>query len=202
MTTRKRPIEPLTRSEADSLLRACGRGPAGIRNRALIAVLWRGGLRLGEGLALLPKDIEETAAGVVVHVLRGKGAKRRVVGLDSAGAALCQAWMAERSRLGISPKRRLFCTISKGLELEPGHPLHEQYVRQLLARLAKRAGVEKRVHPHGLRHTHTRELDEEGLPIRMIADQLGHEHISTTSRYLASYGATERVERMSERPGW
>lgn len=194
------PIEPLTRQEVDAMLRACGRGPAGVRNRALIAVLWRAGLRLGEAIALRPKDVEMHEGRI--HVLRGKGAKRRVAGIDSAGGALVAAWIEERTRLGVSPRKPLFCSISRGAALERGAALWPSYVRTMLSRVAARAGVEKRVHPHGLRHTHTRELDEEGLPLAAIRDQLGHASASTTNGYLVSYGAGERVERLRARPGW
>ena len=51
-------------------------------------------------------------------------------------------------------------------------------------RLAKKAGIEKRVHPHGLRHTHAAELREEGVDIAIISRQLGHSSIATTARYL------------------
>jgi site-specific recombinase XerC len=58
--------------------RACsGRAPTGIRNRSLLALGWRGGLRLGEVLALYPKDLDREAG--TVNVLRGKGGKQRTV---------------------------------------------------------------------------------------------------------------------------
>jgi integrase/recombinase XerD len=58
------------------------------------------------------------------------------------------------------------------------------YVRDMLKRLKARAGLEKRVHPHGLRHTHAAELVREGVPINVIGDQLGHSSLAVTDRYL------------------
>lgn len=78
---RKYPAEILTPDEVLGLLRAASnRTPTGIRNRALIAILYHGGLRLGEALALRPKDIDLDRG--TVTVLHGKGDRRRTVGLD------------------------------------------------------------------------------------------------------------------------
>ena len=77
----------LSGSEVELLLRQCSRrAPTGVRNRALLAVLWRCGLRLGEALALKAKDFDADAGTLVVQ--RGKGGKRRVVGVDAGTAAL------------------------------------------------------------------------------------------------------------------
>jgi integrase/recombinase XerD len=66
---------------------ACSkRAPTGIRNRALIAMLYRGQLRIGEALALKPKDLDRKAG--TVRVLHGKGDKSRTVGLDDGAGAI------------------------------------------------------------------------------------------------------------------
>lgn len=71
----------LTTTEIEALIRCCSnRAPTGIRNRALIAITWRSGLRIGETLALQPKDLQIEQGTVVIQ--HGKGDKRRVVGLD------------------------------------------------------------------------------------------------------------------------
>ena len=81
---RKLPPEPLTAEEVKGLIRACSkRASTGVRNRALIVVLYRAGLRISEALALLPKDLDAQAS--TIRVLHGKGDHDRVVGLD-AGA--------------------------------------------------------------------------------------------------------------------
>ena len=69
---RKYPAEPLTEKEVRSLLAKCsGRAPTGIRNRALLTVLYRGGLRISEALALEPKDLDSKEG--TIRVLHGKG---------------------------------------------------------------------------------------------------------------------------------
>ncbi len=70
-----------------SLICACSnRAPTGIRNRALIVVMYRAGLRLSEALALKPKDVDPDAG--TITVLHGKGERRRVVGIDPGSMAI------------------------------------------------------------------------------------------------------------------
>src|SRR4051812_46875445 len=86
------PAEVLTPEEVLRLIAACARrGPSGLRNRALIVVLWRGGLRIAEALALYPKDVDLTAG--TITVLHGKGNKRRTVGIDPAALAIIERWL-------------------------------------------------------------------------------------------------------------
>lgn len=188
---RKRPIEPLTPEEVEALLQAASRrAPTGIRNRALIAVLYYGGLRIGEALALLPRDIDMDDGRL--NVRRGKGAKQRIVGLNQAAAAHVERWMATRREREIAHSGEpLFCTL-EGRSLDP------RYVRQFLERYADRAKIEKRVHPHGLRHSHAAHLAERGVPMHKIQKQLGHESLATTGRYLDSLGATGVVSTVRD----
>jgi len=72
-------------------------------------------------------------------------------------------------------------------------------VARLLPRLAAKAGVEKRVHAHGLRHAHAAELAAEGLPVNVVQQQLGHGSLATTDRYLRHIAPRERVEAMRAR---
>lgn len=194
----KLPPEPLTRHEVDALLAACGRGPAGVRNRALIVVLWRAGLRLDESLSLLPKDVDLDVGSITV--LHGKGDRRRVVGIDPQACAVIRDWIERRRELGLSRGAPLFCTFSAGHAGQPaGRKLWPSYVRDLLKRLAARAGIEKRVHPHGLRHTHATELAREGAPIHYIRKQLGHSSLAITERYIDHLTPGEVLDWMRRR---
>ena len=160
------PIEILTPDEVRQLIRACSaKAPTGIRNRALISLLYRSGLRIGEALALFPKDVDVKEG--TVTVLHGKGDRRRTTGIDPGALAMVEEWLKARERLGISRRRRIFCTLA-------GQPLDDSYIRHLLPRLAAKAAVDKRVHAHGLRHTHASELAKEGLPMNLLQAQLGH----------------------------
>jgi site-specific recombinase XerD len=185
------PPEILTPEEVRALVRGCSnRAPTGVRNRALIVVLYRAGLRLHEALALTPRDVD--AQRGTVNVRHGKGDKHRTVGMDPGAFALLERWLDVRRAQDIGPRRRLFCTLA-------GEPVHDSYVRQLLHRLARKAAIDKRVHPHGLRHTHAAELVAEGTPLDIIRDQLGHDSLRTTDRYLRHVAPRERIERMRAR---
>lgn len=175
---RKFPPEPLNPSEVHALINGCGRGLAGQRDRALIVVLWRSGLRIGEALALYPKDVD-TRVGTIA-VLHGKGDQARVVGIDPEAAAVIDRWLETRRKLGLTNRHPLFCTIAKP---NPGRHMQASVWRESLKRAARRAGVEKRVHPHGFRHTHTMELVMESVPIHIVKSQLGHSSLATTERY-------------------
>jgi integrase/recombinase XerD len=71
----------------------------------------------------------------------------------------------------------VFCT-------RTGAAVSDGYVRRLLPALAQIAGIHKRVHAHGFRHTHAAQLRTEGVDIGIISKQLGHQSIATTARYL------------------
>jgi site-specific recombinase XerD len=185
------PAEILTPDEVKALIRACSnRAPTGVRNRALITVLYRGGLRLGEALALLPKDVDPDQG--TITVLHGKGDRRRIVGLDPGAMAIILRWVERRRSLGLTGRQPLFCTLK-------GRPIHSSYVRTALHRLGVKAGVEKRVHPHGLRHTMSFELMWEGVPAPVIQRQLGHTSLATTQRYLDHLAPKDLVETMQRR---
>lgn len=192
---RKFPAEVLTRDEVHRLLAACSRrGHAGLRNRALIVVLWRAGLRITEALELRPKDVDLEAG--TIAVLHGKGDRRRVVGIDPQACAVVEQWEDRRVRIGIGRGAPLFCTISRP---DPGQRMHSAYFREALKDLAAKAGIEKRVHPHGLRHTHAAELAREGVPLHVIRRQLGHADLATTERYIDHLAPLEVVRAMQAR---
>lgn len=174
--SRRLPPEVPTPAEVAALIAACGSGtPAALRNAALLALLYRSGLRISEALALLPKDIDPGRGAI--RVLNGKGGRSRTVGIDPAGLAPTLDWLRLREALGWEPRWPVYCGPS-------GRALSTGYVRQLLPALGRRAGLERRVHAHGLRHAHASELRAEGLDIGIISKQLGHSDISTTARYL------------------
>jgi site-specific recombinase XerD len=185
------PAEILTADEVRALIGACSkRAPTGVRNRALLVVLYRGGLRISEALALKPKDVD--AAAGTITVLHGKGDRRRTVGLDDGAFDVVARWLERRKGLGLSGRQPLFCTLE-------GRPLQSSYVRTLLPRLARKAAIDKRVHPHGLRHTHAAELAAEGKPVNLIQAQLGHTSLSTTDRYLRHIAPQQLIAAMRER---
>lgn len=189
------PAEVLTAVEVQALMAQCSRAPTGQRNRALIVMMWRSGLRIAEVLDLHPKDVDLSSGAVTV--LSGKGRRRRTVGVDPQALAVIERWMATRQAVALERGWRpslhpLFCTMK-------GTPVRAPYVRELLHRLAPRAGIAKRVHPHGLRHTHAFELAMEGVPVHVIQRQLGHSNLNTTERYISHVAPAQLIRAMQAR---
>src|ERR1700730_5218996 len=190
--SQKRPAEVLPDEQIKALIGACStRAPTGIRNRALIAVLWRCGLRISEALALMLSDID--LDNEVLSVRHGKGDRPRKLGIDTTTAALLARWIDRRKALGHNGRNRpVFCTLD-------GHAIDQSYVRHLLRRLALKAGLERRVHPHGLRHSYAAGLAREGTPMNVIRDALGHTSLATTDRYLREVAPMHVIETMRQR---
>jgi|SRR5579871_1047850 len=169
------PAVPLTPEEVSAIIGACSsRSRTGIRNRALLMLLYRSGLRISEALALRPADL--TVSEHSARVLHGKGNKATVRGFHPSADDALARWADTRKALGVR-SAPLFCTLA-------GDPLSDRYVRDMLKRATAKAGIEKRVHPHALRHTYADELRKAGVDVVTISKLLGHSSIAVTARYL------------------
>jgi site-specific recombinase XerD len=187
---RKFPAEILTASEVKALLYAPNdRYPTGLRNRALIAAIYGAGLRVQETLDLRPADVNVEDRSV--RILHGKGDEARFAGIDQGALIHIVRWIDARRTRGIRGKV-LFCTLAGG-------PVDQRYVRAMLGRMAKRADIDKRVHPHGLRHTHAAELERAGFTVSEIQQQLGHTHLNTTAIYLNHISPSARIAKIGLR---
>lgn len=188
------PPEPLTAGEVLALMEACpARAPFGVRDRAVIALLWRSGLRISEALALRAQDLNREACTVTVRC--GKGGKYRVSGMDPFGWEQLDRWLEMRAGYPAGP---VFCIVegaTKGVR-----PMGAPYFRKALKRLAVEAGVVKRVHPHGFRHSHACDLAGEGVLLHLVSRQLGHSNLGTTATYLAGIAPVEVVNAVAARP--
>lgn len=167
---RKFPPEIYTSEEIEKLLRAFPCTKTGIRNRALVATYAYSALRCAEAIDLTPSDINLVECSVLVR--SGKGEKRRLVGISAKAVPFIEDWLQCRPS-----SKHLFCT-------RGGTRLAESYVRWMLKRAAERAGIEHRMHVHGLRHTAIVHAVEAGLSIRLAQRQLGHSSLNTTDVYL------------------
>ena len=146
--------------------------PTGFRNRTMLTVLWRCGLRVSEACNLRPEHIRWDTK--ILEVRRGKGGKDRNVPLDDVAFDWLERWRAHRAA---SP---FFFSSLKGMRLSP------RYVQQLVKRLAKKALPPARaalVTPHVLRHTYATELLDEGFTLRDVQTLLGHASVATTQIY-------------------
>jgi integrase len=86
------------------------------------------------------------------------------------------------------PGRAIFCTLA-------GRPLYQNHVRQMMARRARKAGMERPMRPHGLRHAFAADLARR-RPVNVIRDALGHSTLATTDRYLRDVAPREVIEAM------
>lgn len=146
--------------------------PTGLRNRCMLELMYRSGLRVGECCKLTIRDVDVTAG--TVRVIDGKGGDGTAY-FDSEGLKLLlERWKRERRRL---PKSELlFCTLQGG-------PVSVRYMQQMFQRILKRAGVKSRATPHSLRHTFATELLDEGFHIREVQEAVRHADLSTTELY-------------------
>jgi integrase len=186
------PPDPPTVEEIIAVMRAAGDHPDGIRLRGVIVVLWRAGLRISEALALTESDLDRSRGAVLVR--RGKGGKRREVGIDRWAWENLEAWLAIRARL---PVGALFCVLRGPTR---GRPCAAAGIRSQLRSAAQAAGVRRRFAPHQLRHAHAVEMSREGVPLFVIQRQLGHADLGITSAYLRGIDNTEIIHTVHERP--
>ena len=87
------------------------RAPTDIRDRALLTVLYRAGLRIEEALDLKPGDVDADRG--TIRVLHGKGDHNRTAAIDDGAIAVVQLWLAELAKLGVNGRQRLFCTLQE-----------------------------------------------------------------------------------------
>jgi site-specific recombinase XerD len=185
------PADPPTVEEIVAVMRAAGDGRQGRRLRGVIVVLWRAGLRIQEALALSESDLDRRRGALLVR--RGKGGRRREVGMDEWGWEQLQPWLELRLELPVGP---LFCVINGPTR---GHPWSAAAVRADLRRTATTAGVRRRFAPHQLRHAHAVEMAHEGVPLIVIQRQLGHSNLGITSIYLQGIDNAEIIDAVHAR---
>lgn len=189
----KLPGEVCTREEVGRLLDACGGHRTGRRNRAAIVLMHRGGLRCAEALSVRACDLTlADNGGASVRVLRPKGAGRgkppRVVGLGPTATAVLRDWLAVREAPATAT---LCCTRTH-------RPVATAYMRRLLPRLAHKAGVDHRVHPHALRHSWAYDAAMRGMPTPILMRALGHTSLLVTAKYIDHLAPADVVAAMQE----
>jgi site-specific recombinase XerD len=172
-------------------MRAAGEGAYGRRLRGLVVIMWRAGLRIQEALALTEGDLDERRGSLLVR--RGKGGRRREVGMDGCGWEQLHSWIELRRELPVGP---LLCVINGATR---GRHWSAATARAELRRTASRAGVRRRFAPHQLRHSHAVEMAREGVPLIVIQRQLGHSDLGITSVYLEGIDSGEIVETVHAR---
>ena len=148
--------------------------PLGLRDRAMLELLYASGLRVSEIVAL-PRDAVDFPTGVLKVV--GKGGKHRIVPFGDSAAGWLRRYLSDaRPILDRRRSEQLFLS-------ERGSGMTRQRFWQLIEKYGRAAGIRARLTPHSLRHSFATHLLENGADLRAIQEMLGHASISTTQRY-------------------
>ncbi|MGH2404017.1 MAG: tyrosine recombinase [bacterium] len=174
----------LTHEAVAALLAAPpGDSPAGLRDRAILEVLYAGGLRVGELVGLTLGAIR----GDELHV-RGKGGRDRLVLIGTQAAASLRRYLSEaRPRLLRAPTEGVFLNARGG-------SLSTRAVQLIVNRWIRGAAVQQRTTPHVLRHTFATHLLDGGADLRVVQELLGHASLATTQIY--THVSREHLKRV------
>jgi len=178
----------LTLTQIETLIMtADGDTPKGLRDRAILELLYASGIRVSEvvGIEVANVDLDDQTVRVF-----GKGAKERMVVMGKPAVRAVRRYMREsRPRLAQKPETALFLN-------RDGGRLSQRAVQIMVRHYATEAGIEKSVHPHLLRHTFATHLLEGGAELRVVQTLLGHANVNTTQIYthVTDYAKRKAIE--------
>ena len=168
--TRRKLPNILSQEEVARLIEASG----GLFERTLLMVLYGTGMRRAEVARLKIADVDSQR--MVLHVVNGKGGKDRDLPLSPTLLETLRAyWRWLRPRTYLFPSR---------MHRDCEQPITDKIVWRVCAEARKRAGIQKKVSPHLIRHSWATHLLETGTDLRTIQLLLGHEDLEVTARYL------------------
>ncbi|WP_257161131.1 site-specific tyrosine recombinase XerD [Corynebacterium cystitidis] len=167
--------DTLTIDEVAMLLEACPTDdPLGVRDKALLEVLYGTGARVSEVLALVVDDVTNSDG---ILTVTGKGAKQRIVPLGRHAGEAVEAYLVRgRPVFATGKSHALFLNTRGGA-------LSRQSAWTIIKNTAERAGIKKEVSPHTLRHSFATHLLEGGADVRTVQELLGHSSVTTTQIY-------------------
>lgn len=144
----------------------------GIRDRAVLELLYATGMRVSEACNLEIYDVNDD----VVRVL-GKGSKERIVPISKRACEAVDRYLTQvRDHFDSETEKKLFLSMK-------GKPLDRIAVWKMIKAYAKKAGIAKNIFPHALRHSFASHLLDGGADLRIIQEMLGHANIASTDRY-------------------
>jgi integrase/recombinase XerC len=153
--------------------------PLGVRDKAILEILYSAGLRVSELTGLNSDDLDLDAG---LATVRGKGKKERLVFFGPDALACLKQWLDMRAKL-LAGKNGL----AKGKDAvflnKNGTRLTTRSVGRLLEKYLAQAGLDRRTSPHTLRHTFATHLLDRGADIRSVQELLGHRSLATTQIY-------------------
>jgi len=164
----------LTEEEQERLLeQAPPRYPTGERNQTMLRLMLNTGLRLAEVTSLKWRDVDLTTGKLMVR--QGKGSKDRTLWVAEADIDRLRSWRECQAAV-CDPCEHAFTTLN-------GKALGHRYVQRMVKRYAAKAGINKNISPHTLRHSFATDLYRETSKIRLVQKVLGHSDLSTTMIY-------------------
>lgn len=159
----------------------------GQRNLLIIEMLYATGVRVSELVNIKLKDIDIYNDSIKI---RGKGNKERIVFFGSFCKSALEIYLDE-GRKELDKKGSIYLFLNKF-----GNKLSDRMIRNILDDLILKAGVEKHVHPHMIRHTFATDMLNSGADLMTVKELLGHESINTTSIY--THVSNEQIRRVYE----
>ncbi|HSL87300.1 MAG TPA: tyrosine-type recombinase/integrase [Bacteroidales bacterium] len=146
------------------------KAPTGLRNLCIISLMLKTGLRVNEIINLKNEDIDWDNGRL--YVRSSGAAMERVLWVDEAEISLLRKWQETKG----TDSEHFFSTLD-------GCCLKDRYIREMVKRLARKAGITKDVYPHLLRHTFAVDLARETKDIHVLQEALGHREASATQIY-------------------
>jgi integrase/recombinase XerD len=185
--------KPLTVDEMSALLDAPGTdGPVALRDGAILETLYGAGLRISELVALDVDDVDLDEGSLRAF---GKGSKERVVPLGRYAVTSLKKYLTRSRPTMASGRSRAALFLN-----QRGGRLTRQGCTNIVKKMAKRAGLRKRVTPHMLRHSFATHLLEGGADVRVVQELLGHASVATTQVYTLVTGEMLREVYLTSHP--
>lgn len=158
----------------------------------MLKITYSMGLRLSEIVNLKWKHVDLNSGRVMIK--ESKGAKDRGNYLPPEDINLLRKWRQRQVDEITANPEYVFTTLK-------GTKIHPRYIQDMVKRYAGKAGIEKNISPHTLRHTIATDMLEAGVNIRVVQEFLGHENVSTTQVYthVAPLGVRDAVIKFHER---
>ena len=177
----------LSMEEVDSLLKIPGRNtPLGLRDAALLELLYATGLRVSEIISLPLNNINLEAGYLIAY---GKGSKERLVPIGEVAQNLIKEYLEKARPALLKKKQSNYLFITRRTK-----PMTRQGFWKLIKKYALAAGIKKNISPHTLRHSFASHLLERGADLRSVQIMLGHSDISSTQIY--THVTTERLKKI------
>ena len=159
----------------------------GLRDQAILELLYSTGMRVGELLALNLPDMDRQSALVKV---RGKGKKERILPVGRTAMTALDNYLARRYELSSRPSQAIFLS-------QRGNRPDAKSIRRRIEKYARDAGIKKNITPHTLRHTFATHMLNAGADLRSVQELLGHASLSTTQIY--THVTADRLKQVYEK---